>query len=581
MSVRRKLWWPCLLLTLVLGCTASPARAGTLSPDLQRQVDANPLSLLPVRVVVQYSHPGVLGSLLAFLYQGTFLGKLDLIEGALMLIPQALLPLLSLDGSVSHVSADLPVTGLWDQDTVAAGASQVWALPGHRGTGVRVAVIDSGVNVATSEWSNASGSSRVVAFKDFVNGRSQAYDDNGHGTHVSGIVLGGGSQSAGEVTGTAPGADLVSVKVLDANGSGRTSNVIKGIDWCVKNRNALNLKVVNVSLGHRSTESYRTDPLCKAVRKAVRAGLVVVCSAGNSGKDAAGVTQYGGINSPGNDPSVITVGALNTFATAGRTDDSVCSYSSRGPTVIDGLPKPDLVAPGNRIVSIRAPGSHLDELYPDNRIQIDPSSPGVAHYELSGTSMAAPQVAGIVALMLQAQPGLAPNTVKGVLMYTAERLELHDAAGAPLSPAKSALTQGAGSVNAVGAVELAALLSPSVAVGATWFTTPLSGQSTIAGDTFIWSKLVLWNDQWMWGAELFRVRQSLWSTQQDWDANVAWTGGVSALDFSEPPPPPPPGPGDPPPPDPTPPPPGGPPPPPPPEDDTQITWSDNGPIRGE
>jgi serine protease AprX len=317
------------------------------------------------------------------------------------------------------------------------------------------------------------------------------------------------------------------------------------------------------------------------VRKAVQAGLVVVCSAGNSGRDSSGASQYGGINSPGTEPSAITVGALNTFETAERSDDAVCGYSSRGPTVIDGFSKPDLVAPGNRIVSVRAPGSYVDQRFPDNRVQYDPAAPAVDHFELSGTSMAAPQVAGIAALMLAARPGLPPNAVKGVLMYTAERLTLYDAAGAPLSPAESALTQGGGSVNAVGAVELAMQLDPNTAVGSTWFTDPLTGQSTIAGGAFNWSKLVLWNEQWIWGGELFRVRQSLWAAQPAWNAPVSWSEGVSALDYwNEPPPP---GPTDPPPPDPcepSPPPPVDPPPPPP-DDDTQITWSDSGPIRGE
>src|SRR5262249_8976901 len=156
--------------------------------------------------------------------------------------------------------------------------------------------------------------------------------------------------------------------------------------------------------------------------------------------------------------SAITVGALNTQQTASRADDTVCSYSSRGPTYIDHLCKPDVVAPGNKIVSLRSPGSYLDVTFAAN--QVVPTEYGAIlgpsdYFTLSGTSMAAPQVAGVVALMLEANPCVGPNTVKGILTYTAQRLNLTDALGNPLSRGISNLTQGAGSVNAIGAVEVA------------------------------------------------------------------------------------------------------------------------------
>jgi len=564
MTLRMKRWGLSLLWIASLFMGVAPAQAGTLAPDLQAQVQANPLSVRPVRVIVQLSNTGVSGTLLALLYGGTLLGELDLIDGLILSVPLNVLPALSLNTAVASVSSDLPLSGRADFDAQATGAAEVWASPGYSGTQVRVAVLDSGVNVGTSEWLGDSGQSRLVAFKDLVNNRSAAYDDNGHGTHVAGIVLGGGTHSNGAIGGTAPGADLVAVKVLGQDGSGRTSTVIKGIDWCVRQRTALNLRVINLSLGHSPTESYHTDPLCTAVRKAVNAGLVVVCSAGNSGKDAAGNPQFGGIDSPGNEPSAVTVGALNTMGTPGRDDDVVCSYSSRGPTVYDALPKPDVVAPGNRVVSVRAPGSYLDTAYPYNRVQYAADAPSPEYFELSGTSMAAPQVAGIAALVLDANPGLAPGAVKGVLMYTAQTLALRDGTGTPLSTTFSVLSQGAGSVNAVGAVQLALQLNSTTPAGSVWCTSPIVPESTVAGTSFTWAQFVLWGSKALWGTDLLRVRQPLWTDQASWGTSTSWSGGVSASDYT-----------------------GGPeentdpPPPPPPPDDAQITWSDSGPIRGE
>src|SRR5262249_29422693 len=157
----------------------------------------------------------------------------------------------------------------------------------------------------------------------------------GHGTHVAGILMGSGNRSAGMICGVAPDADLVAVKVLDQNGCGNVSNVIAGLDWGVQNKTAYNLAGINISLGHHTQQITQTDPLCAAVRRAVSAGLVVLCAAGNDGKDTNGNIKYGGIHCPGNEPAAITVGALNTQATADRSNDTVCTYSSRGPTYID------------------------------------------------------------------------------------------------------------------------------------------------------------------------------------------------------------------------------------------------------
>ena len=168
--------------------------------------------------------------------------------------------------------------------------------------------------------------------------------------------------------GIAPGAQVISVKALGATGGGLTSDVIAGIDWSITNKNTYNIRVINMSLGHPVFESYKTDPLCQAVERAVNAGIVVVVAAGNAGKGSAGNTVYGGINSPANDPSVITVGALDTHYTIARSDDTIASYSSRGPTVVDGLIKPDIVAPGNKVIAWPNRDSSLFTDYPANRV---------------------------------------------------------------------------------------------------------------------------------------------------------------------------------------------------------------------
>src|SRR5438128_2397920 len=184
------------------------------------------------------------------------------------------------------------------------------------------------------------------------------------------------------------------------------------IDWVIAQQSQYSIRVINLSLGHTVTESASTDPLCEAVERAVNAGIVVVASAGNRGKADNGSPILGGITSPGNSPYAITVGALNTWGTVSRSDDTVTTYSSRGPTQIDYAVKPDLVAPGNKIVSLEASGSYLSLNYPAFH---KAGSPTNAYMTLSGTSMSAGVVSGGAALLLQRSPGLRPDQVKLLL----------------------------------------------------------------------------------------------------------------------------------------------------------------------
>ncbi len=228
------------------------------------------------------------------------------------------------------------------------GLLGIGGMPAVTGKGIGVAIIDSGINT-----SHAALSGKVTAAVSFVSGDPSTNDGFGHGTHIAGIVAGKDTLATPLYKGgIAPGAHLINVRVLGNNGGGYTSDVIAGIQWTIANRVQYGIRVANLSLGHPQVEPCLTDPLCLAVEKAVASGLVVVTSAGNNGKNAAGEEVFASITTPGVAPSAITVGALTTWATVTRGDDTIASYSSRGPTRFELGLKPDLVAPGNKIVSL-------------------------------------------------------------------------------------------------------------------------------------------------------------------------------------------------------------------------------------
>ena len=248
------------------------------------------------------------------------------------------------------------------------------------------------------------------------------YDDYGHGTHVAGIIAGDGFDSGGARTGVAPGARLTILKVLDDQGNGRISDVIAAFDYILKNRAALNIRVVNLSVATGVYESYTTDPLTLAAKRLVDAGIVVVAAAGNLGRTADGQDAYGGITAPGNAPWVLTVGASNHMGSSERSDDRMAAFSSRGPTAEDFSAKPDLVAPGVGIESLSNPDSTFYRVLSPYLLDGTVPTAYRPYLSLTGTSMAAPVVTGTIALMLQANPALTPNAVKAILQYTAEEL---------------------------------------------------------------------------------------------------------------------------------------------------------------
>src|SRR5579863_7363674 len=348
-----------------------------------------------------------------------------------MTVPVSMIGHIASNPQVLYVSPDRTTTSSLDITTQTVNANQFWPS-GFDGTGIGVAVIDSGVASKLDLWSADRSHSRVVFSESFAPGL-EASDDYGHGTHVAGILAANGAASTGPgftrtLKGLAPNANIINLRVLDAQGNGRESEVIAAIDEAIALKQTYNIRVINLSLGHPIFESFSVDPLCQAVEAAWRAGITVVVAAGNLGRDnSLGTLGYATINSPGNDPYVITVGAMNANQTPWRSDDQVASYSSKGPTLVDHVVKPDLVAPGNNVVSLLAsPDCTIATQHPDTLISTatyEKSSGGLStdYFKLSGTSMATPVVSGAAALMLQEDPTLTPDQIKARMMKTATK----------------------------------------------------------------------------------------------------------------------------------------------------------------
>lgn len=440
------------------------------------------------------------------------------------------------DPDVLGVSTDALVSSFGSRfDVSSAGAmlNEVLGVEAGRwsGANVGIAVVDSGLD----RGQDLDGG-RTDKFFDLVNaGAEEAFDDYGHGTHVAGLIGGTGKRSMVKramrerngslkvrdvafFAGVAPDARVLSFKVLDEHGAGYTSQVIAALDYIVENKARLKIDIVNLSLGHPVLEPASTDPLVLAVERAARAGLIVVTAAGNYGRHPdTGVVGYAGITSPGNAPSAITVGAYDAHGTVSRFDDTIPDYSSRGPSWYDGYAKPDVVAPGSGLVSVAAPGSTLFRQYPGRQVSNRDGAP--TYFRLSGTSMATAVTSGTIALMLEAvrnahKADPTPNTIKAILQYTALPMAGYDQ-----------LTQGAGSLNAIGAIELAGKIDPGVPAGGYWLTGAPSGATTIDGVTYEWAHAVIWGNAVIWGSTL-DTNQTAWSQAVIWGSAVIWGNAV-------------------------------------------------------
>jgi serine protease AprX len=479
------------LILVLLAATAVPAAGAT---HAERKLDAALRARAEAaagtsRVIVQTTDGAPADGLIRAV-SGMPGRRLPMLRGQVAEVPDDSLERLAANPRIASLSLDRPVQGTMERTAATIGAAWARTRFGVDGSGVGVAIIDSGV----TSWHDDLGSDRVVHFADFVAAQTTPYDGYGHGTHVAGIIAGSGYDSNGARRGIAPGASLVVLKVLDADGNGYISNVIAALDYAVQNRDRFKIRVVNLSVAAGVYESYNTDPLTLAARRAVEAGIVVVTAAGNFGQSPASQPQYGGITSPGNAPWVLTVGASTHKGTRSRRDDEIAAFSSRGPTYIDYAAKPDLVAPGVAIESLSDDSSLLFGTHPAARLWGSVDTVSQPYLSLSGTSMAAPVVAGTVALMIQANPGLTPNLVKAILQYTAEHRSGYDD-----------LTQGAGFLNARGAVQLARSLggdappAPSIKDPTPWNAHINWGNQRIGGGR-LKPDAVAWRADVMWGA---------------------------------------------------------------------------------
>jgi serine protease AprX len=479
--------------------------------------------------------------------------RLDLENAVAVRIPTRSLPKLAALPCVTRLSADAPVHKT-DEFTVGnSGAGVAFSQYGLTGSGLAVAVVDSGIRSHVDLNDKVTGS-RIVAAVNFSSTDPGKNDNCGHGTHVAGIIAGNGASSTGPhyfrtFFGIARSANLVSVKVLDDKGQGNVSDVIAGINWAIANASAYNIKVINLSLGHPVGESYTTDPLCQAVESAWKAGIVVVCAAGNEGRvsdTASGYcdnegygTNYGSIQAPGNDPYVITVGAMKSV-NSNRMYDRIATYSSRGPSRLDLVLKPDIVAPGNRVISTVANTSYLDQFFgATNDVPLSAYSrqttnqnTSAKYMVLSGTSMAAPVVAGAAALLLQKDPTLSPDTIKARLMISADKWGFNGWYGDPC-------TFGAGYLNIPAALNCQAVasayaLSPCVYQDDWGFA--YIDMSSISGERAIWGTGVndlraIWGTRAVWGTSAISSSLSLWGDSV-WSDKAIWGHSSGAVDLS-------------------------------------------------
>ena len=403
----------------------------------------------PTEIIVSYAeHPELMEDDRIAKLGGEIVRHYEVLELLAIRIPADALVDLAIEDSVEHVSLDEAVrTSSIASKEAANEPVYPSANTSYDGHGVRVALLDSGVaehmdlSNSITQFNFLDGQYPSQSVKFAMNGLSAdpRIDYFGHGTHLAGIIAGNGHNSSGDFDGPASGASIVSLRVLDENGYGQTSDVMAALDWLIQYGHALNIGVVNLSLGKPITESNTTDPLVLAVEQVWDSGIVVAVAAGNFGREG-----YFSTTSPGNSRKVITVGSLTDNGTGGDfSDDYASTYSSKGPTAGDHVMKPDLVAPGNQIIAATPHASTLAKLLPGNKVACTIAIECNRNYlELSGTSMATGFVSGAAALMLQKDPSLTPATVKARLMRSARNLyESPIVAGAGLLDVDAAMNE--------------------------------------------------------------------------------------------------------------------------------------------
>ncbi|MGA2608507.1 MAG: S8 family peptidase [Terriglobia bacterium] len=510
---------------LILTASCAFARHPKIAPDLGG-VDRTS----KVDVIIQFKHVPTEAQHQKVRNQGGMLrAPFELLKGALYSVPASALERLANDPEVAYISPDRKVGGMLDLTADAVNAAAGW-VANLDGSGIGIAVIDSGIS--NHQDLKSGGSSRVVYSLDLVGGGTD--DHYGHGEHVAGIVAGNGQRSTCPTCtrtfkGMAPNANLINLRALDQNGQGKDSTVISAIAHAIALKRLFNIRVINLSLGRPVFESYTLDPLCLVAEAAWKAGIVVVVAAGNDGRDnSVGNNGYGTITAPGNDPYVITVGAMKTVGTPTRYDDRIASYSSKGPTVIDHIVKPDVVAPGNLVVSLLAsrtdtlPATYPQTLIPKSYYEASGNSTSNDYFMLNGTSMATPVVSGAVALLLQAQPGLKPDQVKARLMRTAYKT--FPPTSQATDPVTGQVYVSQYDVFTVGAGYLdiqAALADTNVATGNAVSPTATYDSGTgnvnlVFASGSVWGTGTVWSTGTVWGQGVVNGTGAIWGTSAIW-----------------------------------------------------------------
>ncbi len=525
-----------------------------IEPALLSEMTAHPTESIPVIVeMAPATAPFSSGSNMTLANQavsilnanGHAFGALSIIEGAAGVATSTGITAMSLLPQVATVEEDAVVrprrpsgtgpsyppgqlTSLYPQET---NATRVWQQGGS-GRGVGVAVLDSGVANDTDLVQNGNRVLVHVGFAGAYNANQP--DGGGHGTHIAGTIAGDGTRSAGQFIGMAPKANIVDVQVLDSRGNGRISSVLRGMEWALAHQQQFNIRVINMSFGAPPLVDYKFDPFAAAAEIAWRRGITVVAAAGNDGPSS------GTVESPGIDPYVVTVGSTDDQATLQLSDDVLGWWSSWG-TPQDSTPKPDLVSPGRRVVSIRVAGSTLDTLLPDHVVT---AINGSTYFRLTGTSMSTAVVSGAVALLLEHQPSLTPDQVKKILVSTTQTFgsSMPTGAGAGLLDANAAWSSGIRGTKNTGLRQSDGLARTLYAIvygqplawksltylgtnwsGYTWLNLPWNDAAwdNIAWDNIAWDNIAWDNIAWdQTGWDNIAWDNIAWDNSE-WD-NIAW-----------------------------------------------------------
>ena len=341
---------------------------------------------------------------------GTIKYKLPMIQAYVVEVKQEWMDAVLEDTLEWQIEVDHHITAQMNRASDLIGLQ--WAHEhGYYGENVGVAILDTGISLH-NDFLVKGENRRIIAFKDFINNRPELYDDNGHGTHVAGIVGGNGYSSKGRYTGVAPKCNYIIVKVLNYKGDGNISDVLAGLQWVIDNKEKYNIRIVNISVGTATKEKADENSLLvKAVDEVWNHGIVVVVAAGNNGPGPMS------ISTPGISRKVITVGSSDDNITVELYGNKVTDYSGRGPTSAC-IKKPDIVAPGSNIVSCNA-------VKYGSRFRPSPffkSESNMLYTVKSGTSMATPIVSGAIALLLGVHPEMTNLDVKMKLKSSAKDL---------------------------------------------------------------------------------------------------------------------------------------------------------------